>query len=647
MAKSKMENKKIFVGLLLTSLLFLSVVPYFKVSAQSCDPDALKPVSYGQRGEAVGVAQACLIEAGYDIPAGVTKYYGPQTRNAVKAFYADWYGKWHGNNLGPKGIQELKSLVAGKAPERGEETQPPAETQQPTTGVPNDVLMNALALLLAGKTNEAMAILAPYIGGIQLPVPTTTPATTTTTTPPAEQPTEGFLTVEKDPSVSVVTLREGETGKVAGLRFRADNGAVTVKSIFLRWTGSAAPFRVISSLALKDSSGNVLYQANASNFLQDSSLNYYLPISGLNVNVPKNSYTSVFVEVTVVGTLPSGVTSLSLAVKPNDVRGVDGVGIDRFGPSSDIPWSANLSAALAGNASFVVARNVNSPIEGYVIGDVNTRGTDRQNPPLLYKFDVTAKNDNLRVTQIVGSVSNTSTISAVYLRQGNTIVDSQSPAASNGSFTFNVTPANIVVNKDQTVTFDILADFVNGSTSTESIVNVSVSSVNGLNSLGDIRPSPVSLTSENMHFLLTGPEVSVVEKSISAAKDTNLSTTTVSNVVFKVNIKAVGGSLYISTTSVATITIETAAGAKTTASVGPSSVKQGTTDVQVQNGWYVIPEGSTYTFEFRTSGQKFSGVSDVRAKLSSLRWGPSQSTQFTADFINNNSSYWTSFEKVQ
>jgi hypothetical protein len=91
------RNKKAIVGLVLTSLLAFSVVPYFNVRAQTCNPDALVPVKYGQRGSAVKNAQACLIEAGYDIPGGATGYYGTQTRNAVKEFYADWYGAWSGN----------------------------------------------------------------------------------------------------------------------------------------------------------------------------------------------------------------------------------------------------------------------------------------------------------------------------------------------------------------------------------------------------------------------------------------------------------------------------------------------------------------------------------------------------------------------
>ena len=118
------RNKKALIGLILISLIVFSLAPYFSVSAQTCNPNTLVPVKYGQRGKAVRNAQACLIEAGYDIPTGATGYYGSQTRKAVKEFYADWYGKWHGNRLDSKGIAQLKSMLT-KA----------AASQKPTTGV--------------------------------------------------------------------------------------------------------------------------------------------------------------------------------------------------------------------------------------------------------------------------------------------------------------------------------------------------------------------------------------------------------------------------------------------------------------------------------------------------------------------------------
>jgi len=623
--------KKFLYLSLVLSLFFLGFV--FKVQAQECNPDALVPVSYGQKGSAVRNAQACLMEAGYDIPAGATGYYGSQTREAVKRFYADWYGNWSGNSLGPRGVAELKSMLVAEPS--------PAPISTPPGGVSQEQLQQVLNLLSQGKTAEALVLLLALLGQ----PPTTTPPTTTPpATPPAE---EGFLTVDKDPTVAAVTLREGESGRVVGLRFRADNGAVTVKSIFLRWTGSVAPHRVISALRVVDSQGSVLYQTNVgpSTFLQDSSLNYYLPVSGLNVSVPKNGYASVFVEVTVIGTLPSGVTSMSFAVNPNDVRGRDGLEIDRFGPSGTLAWTATLQPSLAGNAKFVGALNPNTPKQQYVFGDPTDGKAYKVK---VLSFDLTAKNDNLRVTQITGSVTNTSTVPAVYLAQGNNVMDVRTPSSTTGAFTFDVTPSNFVVNRDQTVTFDVLVDLFASSAPSVATFTVSVATTSGVNSLGDPVSSPTNVTSEMMRAVRLGPRFAAVEKTISVTRDQNNSTTTVQSVVFRVNVTAVGGQLYVPVSNTAKITLETASGSTSTVSVAPTAVKVGTTLVDPSpsnSNYYVVPEGSTYEFEFRTSGQTFPGAQSVRARLSSFVFDNDQSggTMDDSSFLHNLPEFWTNW----
>jgi hypothetical protein len=584
------RTKKAIVGLVLTSLLAFSVVPYFNVRAQTCNPDALVPVKYGQRGSAVRNAQACLIKAGYSIPAGATGYYGVQTRNAVKKFYADWYGAWGGNTLGPKGVAELKSRLA-KASGTPITNVQQQQQQQPTT---------------------------------------------------AE---EGFLTVEKDPAIFEVTLSEGETGKVVGLRFRADNGAVSVKSIFLRWGGSVAPYRVISALKVVDSQGNVLYQTNVgpNTFLQDSSLNYYLPISGLNINVPKNGYTSVFVEVTIGGTLPSTVNSLSFAVNPNDVRGKDGVGIDRFGPSSQLTWSATLSATLAGQGRFIGVLNPNTPQQQYIFGDPSD---GRAQKVKVLSFDVAAKNNNLKVIKIEGFVTNTSTVQAVYLAQGNNIMDVRTPAAS-GVFTFDIASANFLIKKDEKVTFDLLVDLYAPRAPSIATFTVSVATTTGISNLGDIVSSATQVTSEMMRVTRLGPSFAVVEKTISVTRDqSNLLITTVQSVGFRVKVTAVGGTLYVPATNTVTITLETTSGITSTVSAAPTTVKVGTTVISASGGYYAVPEGATYEFEFRIAGQSFLGSQSVRARLSSFVFDNDPSVPGVMDdssFLHNFSEFWTNW----
>jgi len=116
-----MEKKKILTYFVaLATVVYLGVPFVYAKTEVTCNPDKLVPVKYGQKGTAVKNVQACLIEAGYDIPAGPTGYYGKQTVKAVKEFYADWYGNWKGYNIGPKGIEKLKEALAAKEEKKEE-----------------------------------------------------------------------------------------------------------------------------------------------------------------------------------------------------------------------------------------------------------------------------------------------------------------------------------------------------------------------------------------------------------------------------------------------------------------------------------------------------------------------------------------------
>lgn len=81
-------------------------------SAATCNSSALTSVAYGQSGVHVANIQQCLINAGYNIPAGATGYYGTQTQTAVKEFYRVRLnmGDWHGNSVGPQGRGILGTL---------------------------------------------------------------------------------------------------------------------------------------------------------------------------------------------------------------------------------------------------------------------------------------------------------------------------------------------------------------------------------------------------------------------------------------------------------------------------------------------------------------------------------------------------------
>jgi hypothetical protein len=666
-----MNYKKPLVYFVVLSILFslVPVVPFNYLSAATCDPDALRPVSYGQRGAAVRNAQACLIEAGYDIPAGATGYYGNQTRKAVREFYKDWYGAWSGDRLGPQGVEQLRSLLAGGSQQPSDTdtetpTQQPTSEQQQQTQQNNQFMQLLTTLLLpllgvnldATTTNQLMQALssgdltqlATLIANLrqQQQQQQTTPEGLTPGVP-------GLLSIDQDPSVSGVIVREGETKKVFGIRMRADSGAVSVKSIVLRWgkgNNQPAPHRVLSKLELVDSNDNVLYSTNVTSgtFNEDLSGDYYLTISGLNFVVPANSYRSVFVRVSLVNTLPSVTNwnrTVKFEVKGSEVRGVDGTG-STISASRDVPnLEFTAESTLAGSARVVASRNVNSPRTGYVFptDQANNRAVDVR----ALIVDITAKNDNLRITKIEGKVVNTSTVERVRVSFGNSSFSATPDSA--GNFEFDVNSANFVVNRDQTQSINLSVDLRN-ATYSPATFTVEVSKIYTRNSLGDTLEDNVNVKSDVLSFIKSGPELTVNSKTLvlrARRNNNDIATTTIGVVEYVISVKAVGGAIYIPTNNVATVSIQKADNTEVAStSLNVSAVEPQNT--ALSGGYYIIPENSTVKFTLaRDPSIDLTGNFTLRSKLANFVWSPDGSTNLTADFLINDQNYWTSLVNPQ
>jgi uncharacterized secreted protein with C-terminal beta-propeller domain len=107
-----MKRFLILLGVITSSFLFA-----VSASAATCNTSALGKVVFGQNSVAVANIQACLISAGYSLPAGATGYYGAQTRVAVKAFYKAELSiaNWDGNSVGVLGRKALAAKAKGGA----------------------------------------------------------------------------------------------------------------------------------------------------------------------------------------------------------------------------------------------------------------------------------------------------------------------------------------------------------------------------------------------------------------------------------------------------------------------------------------------------------------------------------------------------
>jgi hypothetical protein len=220
---------------------------------------------------------------------------------------------------------------------------------------------------------------------------------------------------------------------------------------------------------------------------------------------------------------------------------------------------------------------------------------------------VTAKYDSLRMTQVSGSVSGNATVTAVYLRYGNQTLASAIPNTTTGAFSFNVVPANFTVNKDQTVTLDIYADFANGTT-TEATSSVTITGVDGRNSLGDPKSSgTLSVASDVMHYLTVGPRfVFKTPTTQYTPPSTNASSSY--QVVFEFDVTPFNGNITMGTTTIPTSTfaavqLQKDSGATSTPSSVTVNVYQGSTDVtnsltvDATSGYFVLSQGQTYTFK--------------------------------------------------
>jgi hypothetical protein len=643
-----MEKKKILTYFVaLATVVYLGAPLTYAQTEVTCNPDTLTPVRYGQRSDAVKNVQACLIQAGYDIPAGATGYYGKQTVNAVKKFYAEWYGAWKGYSIGPKGIEKLKTLVA-KGAGAG------APTLPSTGGLTREGIIALLkALGVTNPTDEQVNTILAVLSG--------TAGTTTAPTTPTQPTTgvEGVLTVERnsDPT-SNVPLREGETANVLGIRLRATQGDVTVQRIRIDWPTDNvdAPYRILSKVALVDQDGNTLWSADVTSnenqpFYRETSGQYYLLITGLNYVVPKDTVKVIYLKATAVSTYPSGVgrKPIRLTVPQNGVRAVTAGSIDVWGPSDDNTVNNSFlpETTLAQSAQLSVVRTSDTPQETNIIANelvsgTGTKATMRltQDTPLL-KVRLTAQNDSLRLREANATFAvNASTTQPTlfYLMIDGRKVGNVTVNQYNATGTISITdlyPENIVIPSGSYKEAIIGVSRVEGIGYNEATITVTLNTVKAENSLGAVITSSGSATSELVHLFAVAPTFTFQNANVTAARDQNLNTTTLSftgkiGVTVPTNVHA-GGQVKLSDTNPFVLQWEfsntsTATSVSyTIASVRDSAGNIVTPD-PTTNG-YVLNAGDTYYFEL-TAQTVVSKAPQGRVRVNSITWTPGNSNTF-------------------
>lgn len=565
-----MSKKFLLLGLILSLSLFVGA---FSFAQESCNPDALVPVRYGQRGSAVRNAQLCLMEAGYNIPAGATGYYGSQTKAAVRAFYADWYGDWSGNSLGPRGVQELRNMLAG-APSTEEVSQPSQPSQQDQTAA---IVAAVLAAL------QQMGILP-----------------STTTQQQAGAAGEAIVEVRLAPTPgSGVVVKEGQSGDVLGVKVISRNASANVQRVRFDLTSSKLPTRIFSSFELYDGSTRVA-SVSAGDYVRTASTVYQYNFVGLNVNVPANSEKVLTVRAVVNPVVDSSdIGSFTVEVKNGYVRAVDNSGVQHTPDvTGTVARTFNVEKAVPTNVAVTVYRDQNSPRSNNFAADLNR---DVKNVELL-RFVVRADNDTLKIQKVQGTLATSSSgvesVSAIRLldASGNEVAAVANPTSSVSFEAFDFNTPLATVNKDQTAVFRVVADVRVDSglvTTTAATVQFTVTSVEAEDSLGNSVSAPsLTVAGDTMYlYRVAAPRWEVTSATAATSKPQGQATTTLT-ATFVVNLTALGGDVYIPSSNPFAATTTGA----TSTSMGSPSVTYGS-GVELVSGYgYVVRKGTTGTF---------------------------------------------------
>lgn len=393
----------------------------------------------------------------------------------------------------------------------------------------------------------------------------------TITTPGAE----GTITVSLNPSPSSGTkLYEGDTSRdVLGIKLEAKSSDIRIERIKLDMdnvTSGNSDTEVYRKIA------NKIYVKDGSTVLGSMDLNintvvkdgsdYFITISGLSYVVPKGATKVLTVALDAMSTWDSAYDndSWSLGVPVDGVRGIDGAGVNQYGPSTAFTRNFDSAGALVDAATLAASLNNGSPKVNQVICET---GTDNDECDLLelLKIDFKAEKDAVTLTDLVvdivrGGNTSAATATTAYVYDGSTLVGS---ATVNGTdlTTMGATFSDIdwVIPRDTTKVLSVKLDIRDATAAaTTFAVDIDTNDMTAENSAGAAITESGSSAGKTITVRKLGPEVTLVSKSISAegvpqllGPTTNVSTSTLT-ATFNIKIKAVGGDILLGTVASAT-----------------------------------------------------------------------------------------------
>lgn len=377
---------------------------------------------------------------------------------------------------------------------------------------------------------------------------------------------EGTITVSVNPSPAAGTkLYEGDSMRaVMGIKLEAKTSDIRIERVKIDLdsvtnSGDNLVYTKIADKIYVMDGSTVLGSAdlNSSTVVKDGA-NYFITISGFNFIVPKDSTKVLTVALDAKGSWDTTYDgdSWSLGIPVDGVRGIDGAGINQYGPSTAFSREFTTAADLVDSATLVLSTNSGTPVTQQVIC---TSGSDEDecDELELLRANFKAEDDDITVTDLVVDINmtgaDTATATTAYLYDGSTLVGSASIDELTGANSATFSDIDWVVPADTTRVLSIRVDIRDAKAALNSFAaDIDAADVTAENSSGTGITESGSATGKTFAIRKVGPQVTLVSKSITTdgvpQSDTaNSRSTSTLTATFNVKLQALGGDLLLGT----------------------------------------------------------------------------------------------------
>ena len=396
---------------------------------------------------------------------------------------------------------------------------------------------------------------------------TTTGGTTTggITTPGVE----GTITVTKNPSpASGVKLYEGDSMKtVLGIKLEAKTSDIKVERIRLDLdeTGNTASQdsafynKAVQKIYIMDGSTVLASSDINSSTVVEESNEISITLAGMSFIVPKNTIKVLTVAIDAKSSWDSTYNgdSWTVGLATDGVRGVDGAGVNQYGPSAAGVFTNSFTTEddILDSATLAISLNSSTPNTQQVICELGTDNDECDNLEVA-KFDFKAEKDNITVTDfvldIVRAGDTVATATTAYIYDGSTLVGSASVAGTTlALMTATFSDIDWVVPSNTTRTLSVRFDIDDAALAADTFVaSTDADDTTAENSVGNTVTATGSADGKTITIRNIGPEITLLSKSISTnGSPQNSSTdgfsTSTLTATFNVRVKALGADIYL------------------------------------------------------------------------------------------------------